>query len=148
MRPQHVAPRPSTNCAPDAQATQIRPFAGGLFCCGYLFDTISRNCTARKIQDFLTSVPWSKAHVASAGHIQSDRRLRCRRASNFWQHSALSPWLLPVRASSRSKNLSLLIQSQSRSSRHTPVNTSNSGLTGRAFAPTPTTPPLMGGATC
>ncbi|MFT6022860.1 MAG: hypothetical protein ACI9PY_000971 [Ascidiaceihabitans sp.] len=144
MQPQHVAPHCSSNGSPDAPATQIRASEP----CGYLFDTISRNYGARKSQGFLTSVPRSRARVASKGHFLSDRRLRCQRASNYWQHSALSLLLLPVRASSRSKNLSWLIQSRSRLSRHTPVNTSKTGLTGRAFAPTPTASLIKGSAAC
>lgn len=148
MQPQHVALSTSSNGSPDAQATQIRRLSAPLAACGYLFDADSTISGPKETQDFLTSLRGGRAHVASNRSIESYRRLRCQRASNFWQHSALSPSLLPVRASSRSKNMWLLIQSRSRSSQHTPVNTSKTGFTGRAFAPTPTTPEMTGGAVC
>jgi len=79
----------------------------------------------------------------------SDRRYRCRRASNFWQHSAFWSPLQPVRASSRSKNLSWLIQSRSAKSPSSQANT-NKRQTGWACAsiltPTATATPANGGA--
>ena len=85
-------------------------------------------------QEPLTSSKGASTHSVSKHQFKSDRRLRCQRASNYWQHSALSLSLLPVRASSR-----LLTQPQFRFSQCTQANTSNT-LTGRAFSPTLTTP--------
>jgi len=85
-------------------------------------------------QEPLTSSKGASTHSVSKHQFKSDRRLRCQRASNYWQHSALSLSLLPVRASSR-----LLTQPQFRLSQCTQANTSNT-LTGRAFSPTLTTP--------
>ena len=85
-------------------------------------------------QEPLTSSKGASTHSVSKHQFKSDRRLRCQRASNYWQHSALSLSLRPVRASSR-----LLTQPQFRLSQCTQANTSNT-LTGRAFSPTLTTP--------
>ena len=109
-------------------------------------------------QETLTSSTGALVQDALKRLFRSDRRLRCQRASNYWLHSASSLLLLPVRASSRSKNLSLLTQPLFRLSQHRQANTSNL-LTKWAFAPTSTltgfkTPPqydgqLAGGAaTC
>jgi len=85
-------------------------------------------------QEPLTSSKGASTHSVSKHQFKSDRRLRCQRASNYWQHSALSLSLRRVRASSR-----LLTQPQFRLSQCTQANTSNT-LTGRAFSPTLTTP--------
>lgn len=72
--------------------------------------------------------------------ITSDRRYGCQRTSSFWQCSALWSSLPPVRVSSRSKNLSWLIQSRSAKSPCTQANT-NKRQTGWAFAPVLTSCP-------
>ncbi len=85
------------------------------------------------------SIAGKMAGFTKPSRTTSDRRYRCRRASNFWQHSAFWSPLLPVRASSRSKNLSWLIQSRSAKSPFTQASTSNSH-TGWASAPALTQP--------
>jgi len=76
----------------------------------------------------------------------SYRSYRCRRTSNCWQPSASWSWLLPVRASSRSKNLSWLIQNRSAKSPSTQANTSKRQSAGRAFASVLTLPLITEGA--
>ena len=106
---------------------------------GYISNKDTTMLPAGIFQEPLTSSKGAPTHSVSKHQFKSDRRLRCQRASNYWQHSALSLSLLPVRASSRSKNLSSLTQPQFRLSQCKQANTSNT-LTGRAFSPTSTTP--------
>jgi len=73
----------------------------------------------------------------------SDRRNRCQRTSNLWQCLAFWPQQLPVRASSRSKNLSWL--SPSAKNPCTRVSTSKRH-TGWASAPVLTQPSTVEGA--
>jgi hypothetical protein len=135
MKPQDVAQGPLPKCRYEAFESQLRPSQWE----GCILYKDSTMLSAGISQEPLTSSKGATTHSVSSHHFKSDRRLRCQRASNYWQHSALSLSLLPVPASSRSKNLSLLTQPQFRLSQYTPANTSNT-LTGRAFAPTPTTP--------
>ena len=88
------------------------------------------------------SIAGQMAGFTPKPRITSDRRYRCRRTSNFSQCSALWLPLLPARASSRSKNLSWLIQNRSAKSPFTRVNTSKS-QTGWASAPILTTNPIL-----
>ena len=90
-----------------------------------------------------TSIAGKMAGFKNRPRITSDRRYRCQRTSSFWQHSALWSSLPPVRASSRSKNLSLLTQPRFRLSQYTPANTSNT-LTRWALSPASTTPQTDG----
>ena len=82
----------------------------------------------------LKSIAGKMAGFTTEPRTTSDRRYRCRRTSNFSQCSALWSPLLPVRASSRSKNLSWLIQNRSAKSLCTQASTSKS-QTGWASAP-------------
>lgn len=99
----------------------------------------------------LESIAGHMAFYECRFRTTSDRRYRCQRASNFWQQWALWSSLLPVRASSRSKNLSWLIQSRSAKSPSSRANSSKRHIalrrvTGRAFAPVLTAPSAGGAA--
>lgn len=103
----------------------------------YIFHKDSPMFPSGLSQETLTSNTGVSVQSALRHLFISYRRLRCQRASNYWLHSALSLLLLPVRASSRSKNLSLLTQPLFRLSQHRQANTSNL-LTKWASAPTST----------
>jgi hypothetical protein len=135
MHPQDVATEALPRVRYETFEAQVRRLESG----GYISNKDSTMLPAGISQEPHTSSKGASTHSVSKPQFKSDRRLRCQRASNYWQHSALSLSLLPVRASSRSKNLSSLIQPQFRLSQCTQANTSNT-LTGRAFTPTPTTP--------
>lgn len=130
MDTQHVAAHFLCGQVFEALKTQLRRLGG----CGYLFRTFSPMIPQGNSNRSPTSLEGVGAHFASLQVIESDRRLRCQRASNCWQPSVLSPLLLPVRVSSRPKNLSWLIQSRSARNRHTQASTSNRTATGQAFA--------------
>lgn len=78
-----------------------------------------------------TSYPFGGPNKGQAGSVGSvvnekkTRRIRCPRASKSWQYSALLPQLQPVRKN-RNQNSWLPTLNQSRLSRPTPANTSNS----------------------
>jgi hypothetical protein len=135
MHPQDVATEALPRVRYETFEAQVRRLEPG----GYISNKDSTMLPAGISQEPHTSSKGASTHSVSKPQFKSDRRLRCQRASNYWQHSALSLSLLPVRASSRSKNLSSLTQPQFRLSQCTQANTSNT-LTGRAFTPTPTTP--------
>lgn len=130
MQAQDVATQvlPKVRC--EAFESQVRR----LELSGYISNKDYTMLPAGISQEPLTSSKGASTYSVSKHQFKSDRRLRCQRASNYWQHSALSLSLLPVRASSR-----LLTQPQFRLSQCTQANTSNT-LTGRAFSPTLTTP--------
>lgn len=135
MDAQYVAHRCSCDGGFEALKTQLRRLPA----CGYLFRAFSPMLGHGNSNRTPTSLEGVGAHFASLQVIESDRRLRCQRASNCWQRSVLSPWLLPVRVSSRPKNLSWLIQNRSAKNRHIQVSTSNRTATGQAFAAALTT---------
>ena len=130
MQPQDVATQVLPKVRYEAFESQLRR----LELSGYILNKDSTMLPAGISQEPLTSSNGASTHSVLKHQFKSDRRLRCQRASNYWQHSALSLSLLPVRASSRS-----LTHPQFRLSQCTQANTSNT-LTGRAFSPTPTTP--------
>ena len=135
MQPQDVVTEALPKVRYEAFKSQFRR----LELSGYISNKDTTMLPAGIFQEPLTSSKGAPTHSVSKHQFKSDRRLRCQRASNYWQHSALSLLLLPVRASSRSKNLSSLTQPQFRLSQCKQANTSNT-LTGRAFSPTSTTP--------
>lgn len=135
MQPQDVATEALPKVRYEAFESQFRR----LELSGYISNKDTTMLPAGIFQEPLTSSKGAPTHSVSKHQFKSDRRLRCQRASNYWQHLALSLLLLPVRASSRSKNLSSLTQPQFRLSQCKQANTSNT-LTGRAFSPTSTTP--------
>ena len=135
MLTQHVAAQPPIKARSEALESHFRPLQRA----GYIMDKDSTMFPSRISQEALTLSTDATAHPVSKHSFKSNRRHRCQRASNYWQHLALSLLLLPVRASSRSKNLSFWTQPQFRLSQYTQANTSNT-LTGWAFAPTLTTP--------
>ena len=135
MLPQHVAAQPPIKARSEALESHFRPLQRD----GYIMDKDSTMFPSRISQEALTLSTDATAHPVSKHSFKNNRRHRCQRASNYWQLSALSLSLLPVRASSRSKNLSLLTQPRFRLSQYTQANTSNI-LTGWAFALTLTTP--------
>ena len=135
MQPQDVATEALPKVRYEAFESQFRR----LELSGYISNKDTTMLPAGIFQEPLTSSKGAPTHSVSKHQFKSDRRLRCQRASNYWQHSALSLLLLPVRANSRSKNLSSLTQPQFRLSQCKQANTSNT-LTGRAFSPTSTTP--------
>ena len=135
MQPQDVVTEALPKVRYEAFESQFRR----LELSGYISNKDTTMLPAGIFQEPLTSSKGAPTHSVSKHQFKSDRRLRCQRASNYWQHSALSLSLLPVRASSRSKNLSSLTQPQFRLSQCKQANTSNT-LTGRAFSPTSTTP--------
>ena len=130
MQPQDVVTEALPKVRYEAFESQFRR----LELSGYISNKDTTMLPAGIFQEPLTSSRGAPTHSVSKHQFKSDRRLRCQRASNYWQHSALSLSLLPVRASSRS-----LTQPQFRLSQCTQENTSNT-LTGRAFSPTSTTP--------
>ena len=135
MQPQDVVTEALPKVRYEAFESQFRR----LELSGYISNKDTTMLPAGIFQEPLTSSKGAPTHSVSKHQFKSDRRLRCQRASNYWQHSALSLLLPPVRASSRSKNLSSLTQPQFRLSQCKQANTSNT-LTGRAFSPTSTTP--------
>ena len=135
MQPQDVVTEALPKVRYEAFESQFRR----LELSGYISNKDTTMLPAGIFQEPLTSSKGAPTHSVSKHQFKSDRRLRCQRASNYWQHSALSLLLLPVRASSRPKNLSSLTQPQFRLSQCKQANTSNT-LTGRAFSPTSTTP--------
>ncbi len=135
MQPQDVATEALPKVRYEAFESQFRR----LELSGYISNKDTTMLAAGIFQEPLTSSKGAPTHSVSKHQFKSDRRLRCQRASNYWQHSALSLLLLPVRASSRPKNLSSLTQPQFRLSQCKQENTSNT-LTGWAFSPTSTTP--------
>ena len=141
MQAQYVAARPSTNAPFEALESHFRPLQRD----GFIFNKDSTMLPTGISQEALTSSKDASAHSVSKHPISSNRRHRCQRASNYWQHSALSLLLLPVRASSRSKNLSCLTQPLFRLSQCRQANTSNlpkgNLSTKWAVAPTSTTSP-------
>jgi hypothetical protein len=139
MHPQYVAIRSSTKGPSEALESQFRSMPRD----GYISNKDSIMLPAGISQETLTSSTDVTAQSVSEHSFFSNRRHRCQRASNYWQLSALSLSLLPVRASSRSKNLSLLTQPRFRLSQYTPANTSNT-LTRWALLPASTTPQIDG----
>lgn len=133
MRPQYVAPDSSYNVRVEAFESQFRRLQRD----GYILHISSPIVRAGIPQEPLTSNTGAKAHSASKHLITSDRRPRCQRASNYWQHSALSLSLQLAPAMSQ-KNLSLL--NRFRSSQHTQANTNNipNGVLTLGWAPAPT----------
>jgi len=111
---------------------------------GYILDKDSTMLRKGLPQETLTSSTGGTAHSVSSRPFKRVRRQRCQRASNYSQHSVLSPLLQHVPASSRSKNMSLLSPIRFRSSQSTPANTNKSPIgdlnTGWASSPTPTMP--------
>lgn len=100
---------------------------------GYILQKDSATMIPGISQDPLTPSNSASAHSVSVPQFNSDRRLRCQRVSNYWQHLALSLSLLPVRANRKLEN-----QHQFRLNQRRPANTNNIS-TGRAFSPAPTT---------
>ena len=133
MQPQYVAMRSAPKGCFEALESQTRRIERD----GCILDKDSTMLQTRISQETLTLSTVATTHSVSKHPFSSNRRLRCQRASNYWQHLALSSLLLPVRASSRSKNLSW--SSQSRLSQSKPANTSNT-FTEWASAPTLTKP--------
>ena len=147
MQPQHVAAHSSTNAPSEALESHFRSTRRD----GYILNKDSTMLPTGISQEALTLSKGATAHSVSKHPFSSNRRLRCQRASNYWQHSALSLLLLPVRASSRSKNLSWLTQPLFRLSQYTQANISNlpkgNLSTKWAVAPTSTTSPDFGPTT-
>ena len=150
MQPQHLARGPS--CAPQTAALESqcrrseRPPYAIQPACGNVFP--------RNTHVSLTANHGSNRHEAVSGPSNSDRRLRCQRASHFWPHSALSQPFRPAPPSSK-KNMLLSHPSPSRLSQYTQASTSKT-CRGQAVAPVLTHPaqttpcmiPVVWGPSC
>lgn len=145
MHPQHLAAQPQSATATAALESHFRRLGSSPY-------AMAMNCskvTARNTDVSLTSNPGSSWHEAVSDPLNSDRRLRCQRASNYWPHSALSQPFQLAPQSSR-KNTSWLHPSPSRLSPYTQVSTSNT-FRGQARAPASTSPHMglfVRGASC
>jgi hypothetical protein len=150
MQPQHLAPRPLANGTTAALSSHFRR----LKCDPYATQFNYGNIAPRNTQVSLTSNPGSYWHEAVPDPSNSDRRLRCPRASQCWPHSALSQPLRHAHQSSR-KNMLWLHPSQSRLSQYTQASTSKT-CRGQAHAPvltldtrlTPRSIPAVRGVSC
>lgn len=124
----------------------------------YQWQITSCNVPSRNTHVSLTSEPGCARHVAVSRPINSYRRLKCQRALNCWQHSALLRPCRHAQAAKQTKNTLWLHPSLSRLSQLTQVSTSKTTsipTAGQAFAPvlTPhllTIPRILtvGGASC
>lgn len=132
MQPQYLAQSPLVERATAALPPHLCRLKSSPY-------AISRNCGnvwARNTQVSLTSKPGSHWHEAVSDPSNSDRRLRCQRASQCWPHSALSQPFRHAHQSSK-KNMLWLHPSPSRLSQYTQASTSKT-CRGRAYAPVPT----------
>ncbi len=122
----------------------------------YQWQITSCNVPSRNTQVSLTSESGCARHEAVPRPINNDRRLKCQRALNCWQHSALLRPSRLAQAARLTKNTLWLHPSPSRLSQLTQVSTSKTprgSAAGQAFAPvlTVTFPPripTVGAASC
>lgn len=147
MRPQNMGFRPAISGKNEALESHYRR----LNRTRYQWQITSCNVPARNTHVSLTSESGCARHLAVLHPITSYRRLKCQRALNCWQHSAL---LRPSQLAQASKttNMLLLPPSPSRLSQLTQVSTSKTTSirkSGQAFAPvlTPRCVPRPGSPT-
>lgn len=119
MQPQHLARGPSYAPQTAALESQCRRSERP----PYAIQPACGNVFPRNTHVSLTANHGSNRHEAVSGPSNSDRRLRCQRASHFWPHSALSQPFRPVPPSSK-KNMLLSHPSPSRLSQYTQASTS------------------------
>jgi len=129
MYPQHLAARHSIQAGFEALASQ----ACALGFSKYLFHRLSLTLSTGYRSVSGTSFEGQVARKCVKNKVRN-RRLRCPRASNCWQPSALLLSLQPVRVSSRSKSLWLSIRNPFRPNPRILVNTSKQ-FRGQAYAP-------------
>ncbi len=136
MLPQHVADRSSRSLAIEA----FQPQTAERRALGCFFDPISDIVAAGCTQAAGTLIKGQVGPTRPTMSINCDRRSGCQRASKQFSRSVWSPsWRLV--ASAQKKNTSWSSPSPSRSSRPTPVNTSNR-ISGQAVMPVPPRLPL------
>lgn len=133
MEPQYVARLSSSKWAFEASESH----SAALGRCAYLFQQCLRKMALMSTQVGLTSSGTGLQDFLASPVRKKDRRLRCLRASNCWQFSALHSQRPRVHAKHRLKSLLWLIPRQSLLSRHIQVSTSNL-LLEQAFSPAPT----------
>ncbi|PYG30046.1 hypothetical protein C8N36_107213 [Pelagimonas varians] len=131
MHTQHVADRLS--CGQLYEALQSQDFLSDLG--AYLFANLSANLSLDCSQAIFTSQKGQAGPYGRAGLVESDRSLRCPRASNCLPCSPSSQ-AFPLVVASKKKSSLWLIQSRSPWNPSTQANTSNT-ITGRAFGPVP-----------
>ena len=154
MKPQYIGAKQALRPANEALESHCRR----LNCTRYQWQITSSNVPSRNTQVSLTSESGRARHQAVPRPINNDRRLRCQRALNCWQHSALLQPYRPAQAAKQTKNTLWLHPSLSRLSQLTQVSTSkttNGFKVGQASAPVLTTTsfsrprtPTVGGASC
>lgn len=133
MKPQYLAAEGSCTMGIEALASQVCR----LHSLPYVFASDCSMVSSRNTQVSLTSETGRVRQSFNARPTHIHRRHRCRRASNSWQPSVLSPLFLHAQVARAKKNTLLLRQSRSRLSQHTQVSTSK--LTaGQAYASAPT----------
>lgn len=130
MQPQHVETGCAATRANEALASQNRRLKAQ----AYQSHPVLRILAAGNTVVFPTSEPGRAGHVAVRRSINNNRRPRCPRASNCWQHSALLPLYRPAQAAKPKKNTLWLTQSRSRLNQPTQANT-NKPVAGQAIAP-------------
>lgn len=143
---QYIAARPRRGRRSDALASHSRRLAQPQ----YHSLRLSNNNVLRNTHVYLTSESGCVRHFVVPCPTNSNRRLRCLRASNCLQCSASLPPSQHAQADRPKKNTLLLTQSLSRLSQHTQASTSNC-LQGQAFAPVLTnrqSAPDVRGVTC
>jgi len=146
MKPQYVAGHSSSEWTIEASESQTSVIGGR----AYLFCSVWPKLAIRFTHVGYTSRRTELRDTLVSLVRNSDRRLRCLRASNCWQYLALRSQRLLAHVKHRLKSLLWLIPRQSQLSRHIQVSTSNLHL-GQAFAPAPTPRQhvhLAGGAVC
>lgn len=131
MRTQYLADRLS--CGQLSEALQSQDFLSGLGM--YLFDILSVNLSRDCSQAVFTSKRGLAWLCGCVGLVESDRSLRCPRASNCLPCSPSSQAFPLVVANKKKSSLSL-IQSRSALSPSTPASTSKC-TPERAFGPVP-----------
>lgn len=129
MHPQHLA----SAAAPARRTAALASHLAALESTPYATPMNCDNVAAGNTDVFLTLTSGSDWHEAVPGPLNSDRRLRCPRASQCWPHSALSQPFRHAHPSSK-KNMSWSHPSPSRLSPCTQASTSNA-CRGQAFAP-------------
>ena len=143
MRQQYIEVCPVVNTQNEALESHCRRLIGTQ----YQWQITSSNVRSRNTDVSLTSESGCARHQAVSCPINNDRRLKCQRALNCWQRSALSRSYQHAQAARRMKNTSWLHPSLSRLSLRTQVSTSNT-TTGQASAPVLTYTPATRGVSC
>jgi len=134
MHPQYVAPQSSSYIAFEALESQGTPTRA----VAYQSDGFSAMLTSGRIKATVTLRLKQAGSIRPVGFVLAIRRLKCPRASNCSQWSALLPPSRPAAMASR-KNLSWSTQNPFRSNRSTLANT-NKLRAGPARQPVPPFP--------